>query len=353
MDDQGRGLQDWPDRDLVVAFKGGVPEAYDEMYRRYNARITSVCRRMLKSPEDAREATQETFLKAYVALPRFNGQYRLGAWLSRIATNVCVDHIRRRARGATLTPLTEQHEGAEVELGPEDVVVQDVPALTTLEDLQPLHARALELRNLQGFSHKEIADQLGMSPLQVKALLHRARVSFKRAWGNASGWALAPLVAIRSILHQGSKDASSISAQVPIWTQAASPLIAERVAASAMVVVVALSGTASVSPATVTQPTPTMAAPFADAGDPSTSGATTDVPDAVADHGSERALVAVVDVKGLLEQVKESADDQTRERKDEDKKQDEDDSFDPGSADRASQKLVRETQDEIEDLLDR
>ena len=74
------------DRELVIAFKAGDPDAYDEMYRRYSARVGSVCRRMLTNREDAQEATQETFLKAYLALPEFNGNYRLGAWLGRIAS---------------------------------------------------------------------------------------------------------------------------------------------------------------------------------------------------------------------------------------------------------------------------
>ena len=93
------------DRDLVIAFKAGDPDAYDEMYRRYSARVGGVCRRMLTNREDAQEAVQETFLKAYLALPEFNGNYRLGAWLGRIASNVCVDQLRARARSASLVPL--------------------------------------------------------------------------------------------------------------------------------------------------------------------------------------------------------------------------------------------------------
>lgn len=350
MDVQGRWLQEWPDRDLVVAYKGGVPEAYDEMYRRYSGRIHSVCRRMLGNTEDAREATQETFLKAYQALPRFNGEYKLGAWLSRIATNVCVDHIRKRARGAVLTPLNETHESTEVDLGPEDVVVRDIPALRTLEDIQPLHARALELRNLEGMSHVEIADQLHMSPMQVKALLHRARVSFKRAWGNASGWALAPIAGLRSLLHHGSKDASGISTQLPLWTQAAGPLIADRVAASAMVVVVALSGGGAAT-SVVAQPdprTPVTSARFAGA-----ERATAMAPVAQPRGASEKKGALVADVSDLLETVKQTAERHTEDKhqsRDKDKK--DEGGVGPGSASHASQKLVKEVNDRADEIQD-
>jgi RNA polymerase sigma-70 factor, ECF subfamily len=349
MDIQERWLQEWPDRDLVVAYKGGVPEAYDEMYRRYNARIYSVCRRLLGNNEDAREATQETFLKAYQALPRFNGQYKLGAWLSRIATNVCVDHIRKRARSATLTPLNETHESTEVTLGPEDVVVRDEPALSTLDDIQPLHARALELRNLEGMSHVEIAEQLHMSPLQVKALLHRARVSFKRAWDNASGWALAPLATFRSWLHHGSKDATNVGAQLPAWTQAAGPLIVDRVAASAMVVVVALSGAGAVTrPTPPTVDVPVAAAPFSGVEQGDVASSSQDSPTAVVTESP--ALVA--EINGLVEVVKETADEQAPKKDEPRPDEKKNDDSVPGSADKASQKLAKEVNERVQDVQD-
>src|SRR3712207_9131441 len=64
------------DRDLVLAFKAGSRAAYDEMYERYRSRVYGVCRRILRDPQDAEEAAQETFLRAYQALHRFNGRER-------------------------------------------------------------------------------------------------------------------------------------------------------------------------------------------------------------------------------------------------------------------------------------
>lgn len=350
MDEQDRGLQEWPDRDLVVAYKGGVPEAYDEMYRRYSARINGVCRRMLGNPEDAREATQETFLKAYQALPRFNGQYKLGAWLARIAANVCVDHIRKRSRHATLTPLTEKHEGTQVSHGPEDMIGTDDPALRTLEHIQPLHARALELRTLHGYSHIEIAEQLNMSPMQVKALLHRARLSFKRAWDSASGWALAPLFGLRSLVHQGSKDASGIGAQFPAWSSTAGPVLAERVAASAMVVVVALTGNGATTSRTETAESPlnpVAVAPFAGA---ERATGIDELPRVSRADENAGAPDLVAKVKGLLEEVRDTAERRDNDKRNNGKKDDDGDGFDPGSADRASQKLVKEVSDTADEL---
>lgn len=238
-DQQFRAMDD---RELVIAFKAGDPHAYDEMYRRYSGRVGGVCRRMLTNREDAQEAVQETFLKAYLALPEFNGNYRLGAWLGRIASNVCVDLLRARARAANVVPLQAEASALAVEEGPEETVVGGGPEVAEkIGDLQPLHARALVLRGVEGLSHREIAGRLSMTPAQVKALLHRARRSFKRGWDEAKGWALAPLVAFRAASRQ-LRAASQTGSQLAGATATISPVLAERVAASAMIVAVALTG---------------------------------------------------------------------------------------------------------------
>jgi RNA polymerase sigma-70 factor (ECF subfamily) len=339
-------LDAWPDRDLVVAFKGGVPDAYDEMYRRYSARVYQVCRRMLGSTEDAREATQETFLKAFTALPRFNGEYRLGAWLARIAANVCVDTIRRRHRTAVSTPLTESHEAVSTDLGPEDVVVQDLPALRALDQMQPLHARALRLRNLQGMSHREIAEQLSLSPIQVKALLHRARVSFKRAWDEASGWALAPLFTMRAFLHQSTKDVGGV-APMPLWSQVAAPLLAEKVTASAMVVAIAISGAVAASSASADR-APAAAEAFA-AVDRDASSNLTNGDDQPARAAKDEGIVDKV--AALLDDVQEAADgDKKEERRGDQDRREEEEGL-PTDPDKASSQVVREVNDTLEDVL--
>ena len=227
------------DRDLVIAFKAGQNAAYDEMYERYHARVFGVCNRILRNRQDAEEAAQETFLRAYQALNRFNGRYQLGAWLARIATNASVDQLRSKSR-APLVGLPGDEEPANPDADPERVVVGEYPRLTAaIGDVKPLHAQALALRALEGLSHQEIADRLDLSPPQVKALLHRARTSLRRAWDRAEGWLLAPIFTARGIWSDKSGPATSplLSAGTTL-----SPLLAERVATTALVVAVALSG---------------------------------------------------------------------------------------------------------------
>lgn len=232
------------DRDLVIAFQSGTQEAYDELYRRYIGRVRHVCRRFLHDPQDAEEAAQETFLRSFQALARFNGQYQVGAWLARIASNVCVDEIRSKHRHFHVVDLGDD-DVEELEGGnrPDSSVPDKMELASTLQSITPLHARALMLRTLEGLSHQEIAGELKMTPGQVKALLHRARTSFRRVWRNASGWALAPLGGLRSLITERPREtaAAGDGAAAGLISPAGHVLL-EKVAASAVAAALAFSG---------------------------------------------------------------------------------------------------------------
>lgn len=225
------------DRELVLAFQAGDARAYDELYARHRGRVDRICHRLLQNRTDVEEAAQETFLKAFQALPRFNGQFQVGAWLARIATNVCVDHLRGRSRSHLVALPDNARE--QVEIGPEDLVVGDHPRVdVAIKEVSPLHATALQMRAVEGMSHREIAGRLGMTPNQVKALLHRARSSFKKAWDQAQGWLLAPLIKLRmdktSNVSQASSNLAVLSPETPAFL--------EKAAASVLIMVAALSG---------------------------------------------------------------------------------------------------------------
>ena len=178
------------EKELTLAFQRGEKGAYQAIHDRYSERVHGVCRRMLGNPDDAQEAAQETFLRTYQALGRFNGRYQMGAWITRIATNVSLDYLRTRARKtAGDQPLDEIEE-----VGPLTTTEDDDPATVCvrnsesrhvrrmLASLPPTHRAAIVLRDFEGLSYDEIAVALQMTSPQVKALIHRARQSFKRSW---------------------------------------------------------------------------------------------------------------------------------------------------------------------------
>lgn len=174
------------DERLVRDFHAGRSSAFDEIYALHHRRVEKVCRRYLSDPRDVEEAVQDTFVKAARALAGFNGNFRLGAWLARIATNAAIDHSRRlSARREHVAVLPEDRPDASVDI--EGAVVGDeAPSHEALEQLRSDHAVALRLRSLHGASHAEIGELLGKSPQQVKALLHRARTAFRRRWGEVA-----------------------------------------------------------------------------------------------------------------------------------------------------------------------
>lgn len=199
------GYAGFDERLLVLDFQAGNPEAFVEIHRRYGALAKHVCRRFLPNGQDADEAFQETMIRVFQGLFRFNGQYALQPWIARIATNVSLDQIRSRGRRPQLDDTRiEEHEREDPRDGPDELVERLLErdlVIAVLADLPETHRTALVLRELEGRSHKEIAAALGTTPTQAKALIHRAKGSFRRAWlkrmadrGGLAGIAFLPLL---------------------------------------------------------------------------------------------------------------------------------------------------------------
>jgi RNA polymerase sigma-70 factor, ECF subfamily len=206
----------------------------------HRARVTAICRRMLGNRSDAEEAAQETFLKAFEALPRFNGRFQVGPWLARIATNACIDLLRSRGR-AHLVALPKDGDELTIEEGPESLIAgRDLRVRRAIREIQPTHARALVMRNLEGLSHREIGERMAIAPAQVKAQLHRARRSLRRAWDKAQGWAVAPAIGMRVAFSRGSENAHHASAHLAGEAGGAASVIGGKV--GVMIVAATLSG---------------------------------------------------------------------------------------------------------------
>jgi RNA polymerase sigma-70 factor, ECF subfamily len=177
------------DRVLVERCQSGDLEAFNTLYLHYHQRLFRFCVKRLQERSEAEDVVQETFARAWRALPTFAGDRRFYPWLSVIAGNLCTDALRRRAR---LSPLDETMMGAS-DVGTydiEDAVLQDVDAkmvTTAFENLKPRHQRVLDLRERSGWSYQRIAEEEGVGVSAVETLLWRARNALKREFSLLAG----------------------------------------------------------------------------------------------------------------------------------------------------------------------
>ena len=163
--------------------------AFDALVDDCYALIYSSAYRMLNNEDDACDATQEAFVRAYNAMHTFRRDASFSTWLYRIAMNVCLDRLRRRGREAgTLRLLSETDEEASVRDIPDDRNDPEAEAIKTqrqslvqegLAELTPEHRAVIVLYDLQGLSYEEIAGVLAVPVGTVKSRLNRARLALR------------------------------------------------------------------------------------------------------------------------------------------------------------------------------
>jgi RNA polymerase sigma-70 factor (ECF subfamily) len=172
------------DTQLMLRFKDGDQAAFDLLFTRYTPAIISFAYRFVRDREVAEELAQEVFLKVYEGAGRYRVQSRFTTWLYRIATNVCLNEIRKPRFRAAHEPLSEESERESEISSTESVRGQDkllerqaiVRVIRQVLDQIPEKQRtAFILSKYQELSYAEVAEVLKTSEKAVKSLIHRAR----------------------------------------------------------------------------------------------------------------------------------------------------------------------------------
>lgn len=179
---------------LVEASTGGDIAAFEELVRRYDRKLLRIALHVTHNTEDAQEAVQETFLKAYRKLDQFQGKSTFSTWLIRIALNESLAILRKRRH---LQELPLEHEDPDGENLPLDVAdwSPNPEQLYSHAELQEILRKVLGalpsalqvvfvLRDVEGLSIKQIAAVSDLHPNAVKARLHRARLQLREKLSN-------------------------------------------------------------------------------------------------------------------------------------------------------------------------
>jgi RNA polymerase sigma-70 factor, ECF subfamily len=163
----------------------GDQAAFGRLIEVYQTPVYNLCYRMLSSANDAEDAAQETFLRAYHGLSRYDTQRSFSTWLLSIAAHYCIDQIRRRRFTIMSFEELPAFDPPDQAPGPERSLVtkekqQQVQAL--LESLNPQDRAAVVMRYWYDFSYEEIGESLSLTVSAVKSRLHRARRELAALW---------------------------------------------------------------------------------------------------------------------------------------------------------------------------
>ncbi|MFO1407993.1 MAG: RNA polymerase sigma factor [Steroidobacteraceae bacterium] len=163
------------ERRLVEAAVAGSVVAFEELYRLHVRKVHGLCLRMTGQRETAEDCTQEAFIQAWKALPRFEARSSFGTWLHRIAVNAVLAQARRRGEkvGAEASVDETLAETAADPTQGDPGDGRDLEAV--IASLPPGARHVLVLAGVYGYSHEETAGMLGVAVGTCKAQLHRAR----------------------------------------------------------------------------------------------------------------------------------------------------------------------------------
>lgn len=175
------------DDSLVSEAKGGSEAAFRRLVEKYQRKIYGMALGMVKDPDEAKDVTQDAFLKAYKALASFQGQSAFYTWLYRIAMNLCIDRARHNARVGKVEfdEVIDRDEEGDSGISPRRIGFDPARAYqdreirerlnAAIQKLSPTHRAVLLLREVDGMAYKEIADVMQCSEGTVMSRLFHAR----------------------------------------------------------------------------------------------------------------------------------------------------------------------------------
>lgn len=174
------------DLELVNKAKTGDQAAFGKLMSRYKESVYYMILKMVHNRDDAEDLTMVAFSKAFHNLANYSADFAFSTWLFRIATNNCIDFIRKKKLQTTSIDQSSQTEDGESapiavkdkSMTPEESIIKDQRAIKireVIQTLSPKYKQLIELRYFEELSYEEIAEQLDLPLGTVKAQLFRAK----------------------------------------------------------------------------------------------------------------------------------------------------------------------------------
>lgn len=174
----------------VLQAQQGNDDAFTQLVEAYQKPVYNLCYRMLGEPDTAEDAAQETFLRAYQNLHRYDSSRAFGTWILSIAAHYCIDRLRKK-KFSVFSMDAEDEDGTPFEVADpaspdpevESVKKEDRARLhLLLKDLEPTDRAAVIMRYWYDYSEVEIAQSLKLTVSAVKSRLHRSRKALAGMW---------------------------------------------------------------------------------------------------------------------------------------------------------------------------
>lgn len=169
------------ERELIARLQKRDEAAFEELIRQYEKKVYSLCFRMCGNSEDAEEAAQDAFLALWRGIDRFRQESSLSTWIYRLATNACIDTLRRRKKQSGSVSLDDEElfvDAVDTSPQPQETVEHRETQKLLQEGLSALpeeYRKVLILREIEGLSYTEIAESASIELGTVKSRISRGR----------------------------------------------------------------------------------------------------------------------------------------------------------------------------------
>lgn len=168
------------EQDIIAGCKKGKTDCQKALYERYSSDLMGICLRYAKNQMEAEDILQDAFIKIFTKIDTYRGEGTFASWLKRITVHTAINAYHKTAAKASEVDIDEFNGNIE------DFTITETDSLTVqlllrfIEELPDGYRTAFNLYEIDGYSHKEIAEMLGCSPVTVRTQLFKAKEQLKR-----------------------------------------------------------------------------------------------------------------------------------------------------------------------------